>query len=663
MCGIFGAYSQSGISPIEGQLRLALNEIQHRGPDSSGQWIAANGNLFFGHRRLAIIDLSPAGHQPMSSYTGRYTITFNGEIYNFQILKRELEAIGQTLTAGGDTAVMLAAFEAWGVATAVSKFVGMFAFAVWDEELQELTLARDRSGEKPLYYGWKDGRFLFASELSPIIKSVESKFRISATALGHLVKFAYVPAPLSIFETIFKLPAASTLTLKLNYLISRPEKFDGYLDGNGIRPQRYWDLSNFLLTDTPVVKSESEYLSELESLLKQSIGEQMISDVPLGAFLSGGIDSSTVVAIMQLLSKTPVRTFSIGFDQKSHDEAPFAKAIAKHLGTDHTELYVSEQDALNVIPSLPDIYSEPFGDSSQIPTYLVSKLCRQKVTVSLSGDGGDEVFGGYQRYLWTKKLWNIKRWSPSFLDSTASALANAIPTAFLDRAAQFSNQFLPNSLKLKNAGAKIQRALSIGATPSPEDLYLIFLSQKCDPKHIVPDFIPSKTALASIFNWPDARDLYTRLMWMDHETYLPDDIFVKVDRASMSVALESRAPFLDHRLVEFAFGLPTEMKIRGSETKYILRKLLEKYVPLSLTERPKMGFAIPVGDWIAGQLKDWAENLLSESALAESGMFNTAAIIKVWKSHLAGNKSSQYFLWHVLMFQAWYQRHKAYITH
>ena len=523
-------------------------------------------------------------------------------------------------------------------------------------------MARDRAGEKPLYYCWKDGSFFFASELSAILKATDSKFKINPTSLGHLLKFGYIPAPLSIFSEIFKLPSAASLTLSRQSLSDKPDNYDAYLNAQGFGPKRYWELSSFLTSDSKQVKSENEYLMELEALLRQSISEQMIADVPLGAFLSGGIDSSSIVAVMQSISRIPVRTFSIGFEQKSHDEAPFAKAIAQHLGTEHTELYVSEQDALNVIPNLPDIYSEPFGDSSQIPTYLVSKLTRQAVTVSLSGDGGDEIFGGYQRFIWTKKLWSLMKWTPSFLEGSLGSLSNSVPTTFIDSLVGFANNFMPTSLQLKNAGAKIQRALSIGSAPSPEDLYLVFLSQKCDPKKIVPGFLPSKTYLSSTSNWPKTKDLYTKLMWMDFETYLPDDIFVKVDRASMAVALEARAPFLDHRLVEFAFGLPINMKIQGTTTKYLLRKLLEKYVPTSLTDRPKMGFGIPVGSWISGQLRPWADDLLSLHSLGESGMLNVGAIAEIWKSHLFGNHSNQYFLWHVLMFQAWFRRYREYIS-
>lgn len=661
MCGIFGAYSFNGIGSIQERLLPALNTLEHRGPDSYGIWNSPDSVLFLGHRRLAIIDLTTSGHQPMHSASGRYTISFNGEIYNFQILKNELEDEGQKLGAVGDTAVMLAAFEAWGVQKAITKFVGMFAFAVWDAKLEELTIVRDRIGEKPLYYAWIDGIFVFASELTALLKSAGVRFKIDPTALGHLVKFGYIPAPISIFKDVYKLPAAASLTLPKAVLMSKPANFSPYVGESDQSPKKYWNLSEFLDPAVTEIKSEDQYLKELESLLIQSVSQQMIADVPLGAFLSGGIDSSTIVAVMQSISDRPVKTFSIGFEQKSHDEAPFAKAVATHLKTEHCELYVSEKDALGVIPCLPEIFSEPFGDSSQIPTYLVSKLTREKVTASLSGDGGDEVFGGYQRFIWTKKLWNIMSRTPPPIGKMIGSLANKFPTTFLDNSMGLVNNILPDSLKLKNAGFKIQRALSIGSAKSAEDLYLIFLSQKCNPSNIVRGFKPSNTYLASVDRWPVTKDLYTKLMWMDIETYLPDDIFVKVDRASMAVALETRAPFLDHRIVEFAFSLPIQMKIRGSTTKYLLRKLLEKYVPTSLTNRPKMGFGIPVAQWLSGELRPWAEDLLSEHSLSESGLLNEKAIREIWNLHLLGNHSNQYFLWHVLMFQAWLRRYREFI--
>lgn len=674
MCGIFGAYIQSEArsSANTRSLLAALNLLSHRGPDSSGHWFDKSEQLFLGHRRLAIIDLSAAGQQPMSSRSGRYTICFNGEIYNYRALAQEIETLTESNSSDthrvghpcGDTATMLAAFELFGVQKALSKFVGMFAFALWDEQLQELTLARDRAGEKPLYYGWKDGKFLFSSELLPLLEYSKSKFLIDPTSLGQLFKFGSVPTPLSIFEEIYKLPAAATLTLSRKALQQRPLDFDPYHNVSGSGPRRYWDLSGFLprAAATRVLKSEEQYISEFESLLTEAISGQMVSDVPLGAFLSGGIDSSLVVAIMQSLSKTAVKTFCIGFSQKSHDEAPFASAVARHLGCEHNELYVSEQDALDVIPLLPDIYNEPFGDSSQIPTYLVSKMTRQSVTVSLSGDGGDEIFGGYERYLWTNKLWSYLRWLPSVLRPPLAALGESLPGDAIDRLVETSGSFLPQSLQIKNAGAKIKRAISIGTSASAEDLCLMLLSQRCELEKVLPAFQPSKNYLSSPNSWPQSSDLLTRMMWLDFETYLPDDILVKVDRASMAVALESRAPFLDHRVVEFAFGLPTLMKVRGRDSKYLLRRLLAKYVPTTLTDRPKMGFGIPLAQWLSGQLRPWAEDLLSHQALSESGMLNSQAIIQIWKRHLAGDHSNQYFLWHVLMFQAWFRRFKSFIA-
>lgn len=651
MCGILGLY-RANYSPD--LFIRALDSLAHRGPDSHGSMEQIKAELVFGHRRLAIIDLSPAGHQPMLSRSGRFAITFNGEIYNYKEIATEIFRESGLGCEGGDTAVMLAAFEIWGVEKTLDKLVGMFAFAVWDKLEETLILARDRIGEKPLYYGWLGNSFIFASELKPFTILAGRKLELEQQALGLLLQVGYVPAPFSIYKDIYKLQAGSLLILSRRQLANPPEEFKPDVTCNTVGYlKRYWSIRPKLL-ESAMNRSE-DLVAELEQLLIKSVQQQMISDVPLGAFLSGGVDSSLIVALMQKLSSRPVKTFSIGFTNKAYDEAPYAREVAAHIGTDHHELYVTEKDALEVIPKLPQIYSEPFADSSQIPTFLVSKLTRQEVTVSLSGDGGDELFGGYGRYVWTQRLWRYMQSTPGFIRSGLSAALQVCPTALIDAGVNKLNYVLPESFKLKNAGAKIQRALSLASVASAEELYLVFLSQKLDSRKVLRNYLAPDLHLTNTKSWPLARDLFTRLMWMDLENYLPDEIFVKVDRAAMAVALESRAPFLDHRVVEFAFSLPSEEKIYKGQGKVILKKLLAKYVPEGLTNRPKMGFGVPLGRWLAGELKPWAEDLLSEGSLNRSGLLHHEPIREVWKQHLLGNYSNQYWLWHVLMFQAWYE--------
>ncbi len=657
MCGIFGAYIPSPDSEKIESLISARDSIAHRGPDSSGYWLSSDNRLFLSHRRLAIIDLSTAGHQPMHS--GKYSIVFNGEIYNYQEIKKELHDAALSADSG-DTATMLAAFENFGIEKAIEKFSGMFAFALWDAKEETLTLARDRLGEKPLYYGWAEGKFFFSSEPIAILKALKDKVHINRSALGHLSSFGYVPCPLSIFEGIYKLPPACILKLKVQELKNKPDTFSEYPDSSAFSPKRYWSIKE--TSGKPETISEADYINQLETLLKRSVSEQMIADVPLGAFLSGGIDSSMIVAMMQTITAKPVKTFSIGFSTDSFNEAPFAKAVANHLKTDHTELYVDEKQALDVVPEIPKIFSEPFADASQIPTYLVSKLTRQFVTVSLSGDGGDELFGGYERYIWAERLWRYISQVPEAGRNMLGKLANQVPTAFIDSFLHSVNPVLPKSFRLRNAGIKIQRALSIGSVSSASELYLIFLSQKYKPAEVINGFYPSNTALDSTTNWLQCSNIYNQFMAMDLQNYMPDDIFVKVDRASMAVALESRAPFLDYRLAEFAFSLPVDLKIRNGNKKYILKKLLSRYVPEELTDRPKMGFGVPVASWLCGALRPWAEDLLSEKALRESGFLNVKLVRHAWELHLKGNYSNQYFLWYILMLQAWLREYTRYIS-
>jgi asparagine synthase (glutamine-hydrolysing) len=644
MCGITGFWnpSQQLASDLLQAIAKQMSQTMfHRGPDDSGTWADAEAGIALGHQRLSILDLSPEGHQPMLSANGRYAIAFNGEIYNFLELRKQLEKRGHHFRGNSDTEVMLAAFSEWGVEAALKEFNGMFAFALWDRQERVLYLGRDRLGEKPLYYGWIGKTFLFGSELKALKAYPDFSGTINRDALALYLRHNYIPAPYTIYKDIYKVPPACFLKISSLQEISQP--------------MPYWSarVAAEAGVAEPFTGSETEAIAQLDALLRDAVKLRMVADVPLGAFLSGGIDSSTVVALMQTQSSQPVKTFSIGFYEDSYNEAEQAKAVAKHLGTDHTELYVTPEEAMAVIPKLPTLYDEPFADSSQIPTFLVSQLARQKVTVSLSGDGGDELFAGYNRYFWARSIWQKIGWMPKKVRQLgAQALMSLSPQTW-DRLFNNFKAVLPAQFQQSLPGDKMHKLAEVLAVPNPQTLYKNLVSHWKNPTTLVLGSSEVLIDLNNPLSWANLPDFTHQMMYLDSISYLPDDILVKVDRASMGVSLESRVPLLDHRVVEFAWRIPLSFKIRNSKGKWLLRQLLYKYVPPSLIERPKMGFGVPIDSWLRGPLRNWAEELLDENRLRQEGFFNPQPIRQKWEEHLSGNRNWQYYLWDVIMFEAW----------
>ncbi len=647
MCGIAGFFTSprsASNEALTATVRRMTDAIVTRGPDDAGAWTDADSGIALGHRRLSILDLSPLGHQPMTSTDGRYEIVFNGEIYNFQGLRTDLEKHGHTWRGHSDTEIMLAAFVQWGIDEATKRFNGMFAFALWDKHDHTLTLGRDRLGEKPLYYGWTGDTFVFCSELKSLASFPGFTATIDRAALTSLLRFNYIPDPWCIYQGLHKLPPATLLTLRAP--TDRPT------------PRHYWSLRSVIThgTQNPFTGSETEAIDAFESLLKHAIGQRMIADVPLGAFLSGGVDSSLIVALMQAQSTRPVRTFTIGFHEKEHNEAEFAKDVAKHLGTDHTEMYVTGQDALDVIPQLPALYDEPFSDYSQIPTYLVCKMARQHVTVALSGDAGDELFGGYERYYIGRKLWNQFAWLPQPARRALASLMTLLPASTLNAMASTAGFLMPKRFRNLPFGDKIHKLAEVVAAPGMETLYLNLMSHWKRPADIVIGGQDRDTAITDKTGWPEVPDFTHRMMHLDMETYLPGDILTKVDRAAMGVSLEGRIPLLDQHLIEFAWTIPTAMKVRNDQGKWLMRQALYRHVPQKLIDRPKRGFGIPLDVWLRGPLRDWAEDLLSETRLKREGYFHPAPIRQKWQEHQSGTRNWHFYLWDILMFQAWLNR-------
>jgi asparagine synthase (glutamine-hydrolysing) len=644
MCGLTGYLStQVSTEPPEILLSNMSAAIAHRGPNDSGTWHDLQSGIGLAHRRLSIQDISPAGHQPMHTAIGRYVMVFNGEIYNHNKLRAKLEQTGQAPAQRGhsDTETLLACFEVWGIEATLQRSIGMFAIAVWDRQTNTLTLIRDRIGEKPLYYGWQGDTFLFGSELKALKAHPAFLSEIDRNALCLYMRHNYIPAPYSICRGIAKLPPGCLLSVSL-------KQRDPQI-------KVYSSVAETVLQGKaqPFNGSAEDAVTALESLLKDAIGQQMIADVPLGAFLSGGIDSSTVVALMQSQSSLPVKTFSIGFHDDRHNEAACAKAVAQYLGTDHTELYVSSEDAMAVIPRLPTLYDEPFADSSQIPTFLVSQMARQYVTVSLSGDGGDELFAGYNRYSLTDRIWNkLFRIPRPLRQLTANAITRISPESW-NRIATALQSIFPTFKQWANVGDKLHKGAGVMASQSANDLYRRMVSHWQDPAIVIIGGVEPTSYSTDNIPALDGLNIVERMMALDLLTYLPDDILCKVDRAAMGVSLETRVPFLDHRVVEFAWRLPMEYKLREGQTKWALRQILYRYVPKELIERPKMGFGVPIDSWLRGPLRDWAEDLLDESRLRQEGYFNPAPIRQKWEAHLSGKGNWQHSLWGVLMFQAW----------
>lgn len=674
MCGLTGLLLKQpgGVDGLEALATRMANTIAHRGPDDVGAWADANAGVALGHRRLSIVDLSAAGHQPMSSRSGRFVLAFNGEVYNHMALRAELEnsAAWPHLVANerhvwrghSDTETLLAGFEAWGIEETLRKSVGMFALALWCTHTHTLTLARDRFGEKPLYYGWAgkgDGRALvFGSELKALRAYPGFSNPVCRQALAQYMRHSVVPAPMSIYEGIYKLEPGCLLTLyskNVRNAAGRDAQDGGFLI------QRWWSVAETAMSGVKSpISDEAEAVDALDKQLNESVRLQSEADVPLGAFLSGGVDSSTVVAIMQSLNSSPIKTFTIGFDEAGFDESPYARAVAEHLGTDHHEMRVSARMAQEVIPSMPWMYDEPFADSSQIPTYLVSKAAREHVTVSLSGDAGDELFGGYNRYFWGPRIWDRLKWMPFSARRALGAAIGAVPISGWNALAKPVNALLPGRRGLVHAGAKAQNlAARLKHVQNLDDLLKSLATVWQDPADVVKshknpsELVPPNLGDALGGDLAMGLDPVARMMYLDSITYLPDDILCKVDRAAMACSLETRVPFLDHRVVELAWRLPLHMKVRGNTGKWALREVLYKYVPRELIERPKAGFAIPIGQWLRGPLRDWGEALLSEQRLQQEGYFHSGPIRQAWAEHLAGTRDNTAKLWAVLMFQAW----------
>lgn len=645
MCGVTGYL---GASPGDDVLRAMTTAIVHRGPDAGDTWSDGPAGIGLGHRRLSILDLSPAGAQPMHSKDGRWVIVFNGEIYNFSVLRAELEKLGASFVGHSDTEVLLAGVVAWGVEATLKRSNGMFAIALWDRERRELHLARDRLGEKPLYYGWHGTHFLFASELKALHAWPGFRPEIDRGALALFMRHNYVPEPHSIYRGIAKLAPGCWLTVSTQ---TRPGELPA--------PRPYWSLFEVAAAGraAPLACSETEAVDALDAALRRSVADRMVADVPLGAFLSGGIDSSTIVALMQAQSMRPVRTFSIGFTVKAYDEAPHARAVATHLGTDHTELYVSPEETQAVIPQLPAMYDEPFADSSQIPTYLVSALARRHVTVAMSGDAGDELFAGYTRYFAAVELWARQKRLPRAVRQTVAALLMAGPPVAWDRVFQLLWPVLPQRFRQQMPGDKLHKLAKLLTLDDPVQMYLRMISLWQSPEQVVRDAREPASVMDYAAALPSDVGLVERMMLLDTRHYLPGDILTKVDRASMAVSLEARVPFLDHDIVELAWRMPLDWKIRQGQGKWVLREVLARYVPRALFERPKMGFGIPIDAWLRGPLRDWAESLLSEARLRDGGYFEPAMVRQVWQAHLAGGQNLQYLLWGVLMFEAWREQY------
>lgn len=645
MCGLVGFIGGVTCSD-KTLLRLMSNTLTHRGPDDSGVWLDDISHIALAHRRLSILDLSPAGHQPMLSNSGRYVIVFNGEIYNHLDIRKELEALGHAPNWKGhsDTETLLAAIEAWGAEATLKKSVSMFAIALWDRQTRTLTLARDRMGEKPLYYGWQgvgnQRVFLFGSELKALKVHPAFNAKIDRGALCLLLRHNYIPAPYSIYQGIAKLEPGCLLSVSLE---RREPKI-----------WKYWDTVKVACAGVvkPFAGTAAESVEALDVLLKDALRQQMMADVPLGAFLSGGIDSSTVVALMQAQSSRPVKTFTIGFNEQDYNEAIHAKAVAQYLGTEHTELYVSPQQAMEVIQCLPELYCEPFADSSQIPTFLVNELAKQHVTVSLSGDAGDELFCGYNRYQLTSSLWEKFSLVPLPLRALVVKAIRTVSPATWDGLAGI----IPGVGSYKFLGDKMHKGASVLSSGTVDELYLGMVSHLGNPPELVINGYEPATFLTGLR--PDMNEMgdVERMMILDTISYLTDDILVKVDRAGMGVSLEGRVPFLDHRVVEFAWSLPLSYKLCDGQTKWALRQVLYRYVPRELIDRPKMGFGVPLHQWLRGPLRNWAEGLLDEARLRREGYFYPAPIRQMWAEHLSMRRNWMTQLWNVLMFQAWLEK-------
>lgn len=672
MCGFTGFWSRSEevVRGTDAVIARMSSTLTHRGPDDCGAWSDRDAGLGFGFRRLAVVELSQAGHQPMVSGGGRYVVMFNGEVYNHMELRADLSPLGGW-RGTSDTETLLAGFESWGIEKTLGKAVGMFAIALWDTAHRRLHLIRDRFGEKPLYYGWtgqgNGTTLLFGSELKGLVAFPGFDNPVSREALAQYMRFTYVPTPYSIYKDVYKIEPGCMLTVE-GFVPNAPsEVVRAGTAHETIGMTRWWSLKGVVEKTAGHQRTSFEEASiSLERALENSVRLQSIADVPLGAFLSGGIDSSTVVALMQKQSMNKVKTFTIGFEEASFDESPHAKAVAEHLGTDHHSLLVTAKQAQEVISLLPDMYDEPFADSSQIPTHLVSRLAKSHVTVALSGDGGDELLGGYNRYFWGPKVWGRLSLLPFGVRRLLGHGISKVPVSVWDGLGQALKNFRPHmtgALGVARLGDKAHKlSRRLGEVQSMDDLYLSLVSEWTDSNSVVkldgderkkPEKLPSVSLLSDPLPNRGLDHSQLRMMYWDSMSYLSDDILCKVDRAAMSVSLETRIPFLDHRVAEAAWGMPLDFKIQGGVGKRVLRDVLDRYVPKELIDRPKAGFGVPVGDWLRGSLRDWAEALLNEGRLEAEGYFHSEPIQSVWREHLSGRSDQTPRLWTVLMFQAW----------
>jgi asparagine synthase (glutamine-hydrolysing) len=649
VCGITGLLDprqRTAPEHLAGQVSDMASQLTHRGPDDRGLWVEPDGRVAFGHRRLAVVDLSPEGRQPMVSPDGRWVVSYNGEIYNAPSLRAQLIDAGLALRGSSDTEVLVGAVQLWGLDRALEVAEGMFAFALWDRQRRALHLARDRFGEKPLYYGWIGRRLAFASELKALRVLPDFSPELDRDAVAQFLSHSCIPAPRTAYCGVFKLMPGTVATFAGGGPAGSPPD---------IRP--FWSARDAVESAgrRPLTGTPQEVTDQAEAVLSGSVAARMVADVPVGAFLSGGIDSSLVVALMQRLSTRPVRTYTVGFADRAFDESTEAAAVARHLGTDHTTLTVGDDDAAAVIPELADIWDEPFADISQIPVLLVSRLARTEVTVSLSGDGGDELFAGYNRHAWLERLWRRAGVLPTPVRTASGSALTRVPPGVVDGLAGLTRS-LPARFQVRNPVGKVVKAGRVLAADSAADAYLSLITHWESATSMVIGAVPRATTATTPAEWPPLSGITEQMLWLDLIGYLPDDILTKLDRASMATSLEARVPFLDRDVFDLAWRMPMDLKLRGGVTKWILRQVLYRHVPHALVDRPKMGFGLPIGSWLRGPLRPWAEELLSEDRLRRQGLLRPEPVRRAWSQHTSGRRDMAYELWDVLMLQAWVER-------